>query len=563
MVRMKSGVLFHICALGPAIAQTCASDSSSKPRSREAHDDVEHVSLLQTKAHRRHALASEESSEQLSDSSSEQNAEWMSVDQLAALLKQNNDLAGPNIDSSEKPSSSVAVPARSLHEQVGLLQESEQESEQGWPQAMAASIMSGHLESTPISNAEKAEQRRPKDHSESLLQGETSQLGDSSVWKPEWPKQITKKSGHSEEVYLASAHVNSEEMVRRLNRLIQGARLARDAFSALSKVGQGVPPVAFIKTHRTGSSTIANLLHRLGEEHNMLFLLPGDEHSNALGWPAPFPGNSAGKPAHQYDVIANNAVFNVKSMTAFLKPAPFFFTILRRPLDQIESSFEFFKPPCGQKWEDRVNWLEKLHNNPNEPGLGNRAPPLLGQFRNSQAHDLGWYERIGSGSHDHDDEAIAEWIDELQQSLGFVMLTEYFDESLVLLRRKLNIEVGDLVSLRMKQGVAIKEQPTAGQAARLRTVTHVDTVLYDHFNQTFWVEWEREGGYPKLSSELHEIRSRSTALDQACSGDDNTECPWSYRTDSSEYTDFLRKKQLQIFGKGGTELMSKDIKFDA
>lgn len=555
MVRIRLAVLSNMCALGPALAQTC-----SKGTSREAHDNVEHVSLLQTKALMRakdanqasSTLASDESL--TSDTSNEQNAEWMSVDQLAALLKQSNNLAGPNI-----ASSTMSSPEQAPRQQLGLLQE----SEQGWPQAMAASIMSGHLESTPSSSVAKSEQTKLKDHTESLLQGESSQFGDGSTWKPEWPKKITKRPGQSEESYLASAHVTSEEMVRRLNRLMQGARLARDAFSALSKVGQGVPPVAFIKTHRTGSSSIANLLHRLGEEHSMLFLLPGDEHSNALGWPAPFPGASVGKPAHQYDMICNNAVFNVKSMTAFLKPAPFFFTALRRPLDQIESSFEFFKPPCGQKWEDRVNWLEKLHNNPNDPALSNRAPALLGQFRNSQAHDLGWYERIGSGSHDHDDEAIAEWIDELEQSLGLVMLTEYFDEGLVLLRRKLNIEVGDLVNLRMKQGVAIKEQPTAGQAARLRTVTHVDTVLYDHFNQTFWVEWERAGGYPKLSSELHEIRSRSTALAQACSGDDTTECPWSYRTDSSEYTDFLRKKQIQILGKGGSELMTKDIKFNA
>lgn len=318
--------------------------------------------------------------------------------------------------------------------------------------------------------------------------------------------------------------------------------------------------MAFIKTHRTASSTVVNVLHRLGEEHSMLLLLPQDEHVNALGWPAPFPGPSVPKPSHQFDMICNNAVFNVKKMTDYLKPAPFFFTILRRPLDQIASSFEFFKPPCGGKWEDRVSWLEKLHQNPNDQG--NRGPALLGQFRNSQAHDLGWYERMGSGSHDHDDEAILEWIDELEHSLGLVMITEYFDESLVLLRKKINIEIGDMVYLRMKQGTKTNEALTPGQAARLRTQTHVDSLLYDHFNQTFWTEWEKAGGYPKLGSELHELRSRSQSLEQACSGDDTKECPWSFRTDSAEYTDYLRKKQLDVLGKGDSELLKKDIKFE-
>jgi len=356
--------------------------------------------------------------------------------------------------------------------------------------------------------------------------------------------------------------VSAADMDRRVTKLLFDSETIRDAFAALSGEQRATPPMAFIKTHRSGSSTLASIIHRIGDARNMTFVLPaGDKHANALGWPAAFPGVEAlafnGAPMHQFDIICNNAVFNAQRMKEYLKPSPMFFTVLRSPVAQVESSFEFFHPPCESGWDARINWIDNLDRIEEQKNMGERGPVLKAQFRNSQAADLGWYEHAGSTADDGDDGAISEWIDGIDSSFGLVMLTEYFNEGLTLLRRKLGLDISDLRYIRMKRGSAGREQPTPEQMDRIKEFNHVDMKLYNHFNRTFWKQWEAAGGWSVLGSEVRELRARNEVLERACSEEDDNECPWSVRADSAEYTDHLRKRQVKMVKDG--ELMFESM----
>merc|ERR1719223_100387 len=143
---------------------------------------------------------------------------------------------------------------------------------------------------------------------------------------------------------------------------------------------------------------------------------------------------------------------------------------------------------------------------------------------------------------DADDAAIDEWLEVLDDQLGFVMLSEYYDEGVVLLSRKLNLEVKDMKHIMMKKGVE-HQKPSKQQAAKLNELLHVDHRLYQHFNETFWRKWEEAGGYKKLNGELNELRSGSKDLERSCEEKIERKCPWSFKTDMAEYTDYLKKKQ--------------------
>jgi hypothetical protein len=248
-----------------------------------------------------------------------------------------------------------------------------------------------------------------------------------------------------------------------------------------------------------------------------------------------------GPPAHQFDIICNHAVYNDEWMRKYLRHAPFVFTILREPMARLESAFDYYPSYSSASWADRLRKLENLESN-------SRAAFRL---RNSQAHDLGWHDWAGGTSNDGRDDLIKDWIWRLDQNLSFVMLTEHFDEGLVLLRRKLALDSSDVRYLRvdprgaasrrsaLRATVATSRGATLGaaQAAAVARHIRVDTLLYSHFNQSFWHEWEAAGGWDTMGSEVEELRARNEALAKDCS--DHT-CSWRFQADDTQYPSALR-----------------------
>ena len=135
--------------------------------------------------------------------------------------------------------------------------------------------------------------------------------------------------------------------------------------------------VVLVKTHKTGSSTLANILYRFGESRGLNFMLPKDDLR--LGWPGAFPGSYERRPgsgggrrsshgsyddgpglppafhdqdrlpdpprdqaeADIFDVVAHHAVFNRPVMLQFVPKAKFI-TIVRDPVAQFTSAWYFF-----------------------------------------------------------------------------------------------------------------------------------------------------------------------------------------------------------------------------
>lgn len=109
-------------------------------------------------------------------------------------------------------------------------------------------------------------------------------------------------------------------------------------------------PIIFVKTHKTGGSTLANIVYRYGERHDLRFVLPLDDLR--LGWPQEFPGkfSADGNPSPEYDLVSHHAVFNFARMRAFV-PQARFITIVREPVSQFTSAWYYFK---NSRMKERV-----------------------------------------------------------------------------------------------------------------------------------------------------------------------------------------------------------------
>ncbi|MED6265981.1 hypothetical protein CHARACLAT_030946, partial [Characodon lateralis] len=69
--------------------------------------------------------------------------------------------------------------------------------------------------------------------------------------------------------------------------------------------------IMFLKTHKTASSTVLNMLYRFGDEHNLRFALP---LGYQLGYPLPFNAHRVkgyrGPRAIEFHIMGNHMRFN-------------------------------------------------------------------------------------------------------------------------------------------------------------------------------------------------------------------------------------------------------------
>lgn len=279
-----------------------------------------------------------------------------------------------------------------------------------------------------------------------------------------------------------------------------------------------------IKTHKTASSTLAAILNRLVDWRGLRKMVPGpgDKLSGPhfLGWPGDFPGLHQPLPSHQFDVIDNHAVLAHKEMQAFMRADSFFFSILRKPASRLVSAFNYFPvsthPNQAATWDEMVRALEALRKKP-------CRKKSCAHFRNSMAHDLGWYRATNySTKHDSDPSRIAAWVAELEQTLDLVMLVERLDEGLLLLRELLGLALVEIVYLPIKTSTeehseATPQFPTPQQERELQSGLQVDTALYDHFSTRFDSQWLAAlAARPSLEADLDTLRCLNARLAEDC-----------------------------------------------
>merc|ERR1719369_463414 len=107
-------------------------------------------------------------------------------------------------------------------------------------------------------------------------------------------------------------------------------------------------------------------------------------------------------------------------------------------------------------------------------------------------------------------------IKELDTQFEFVLLAEYFDESLVLLARFLCWELGDVRYLKQNARKAEKVSNITKEATGLlKTWLSADFLLYEHFLTKFWQEVERYGK-EQLDRDVAILRQLNVELTKDC-----------------------------------------------
>ena len=272
--------------------------------------------------------------------------------------------------------------------------------------------------------------------------------------------------------------------------------------------------ILFLKTHKTGSSTMANIFFRYGDKRNLTFVLGED---TLLGWPERFRITNAFPTYGDPDILCSHARFNKKPMNWLFPPkSSKYLTILRNPVDNFESAFNFAQ--LGKSFGFGVNpvdSLEKFLDKPvpfyNSYKFPNRRNVMMYLARNPMMFDLGLKFRYFQNL-----TAVNEYIQFLDKEFHLVMIMDYFDESLVLMKRLLCWEIDDILYVKLNERQE-KEKATSLSLTvkeNIRRWNKADVLLFNHFNATFWRKVKLEG--PAFYEDLSTFRQRNQRMKKLC-----------------------------------------------
>lgn len=309
--------------------------------------------------------------------------------------------------------------------------------------------------------------------------------------------------------------------------------------------------IVFLKTHKTASSTTASILQRFGFSRNWTFAV-GKGHviarSNLIR-PSDiyeYPG-MGGKT---FDILTNHARYNRETLEMFL-PGATYVTILRKPEDQLESAFSYFGMYRGMQLKSSKNPLKSFMEDPyyyyKEKHYFNKE-----RSRNGQLYDLGFDHRD-----DENETRINMKIDQLDKEFDLVMITEYFDESLILLKKQLCLDYDDIVYI--SKGVRrenMRFEKNEDIVKKMKRWNHGDYLLYQHFNETFWKKIKDYG--PSFEDDKNRFRRLNEKVLSECVDrnskikfylKNNTEKCETLRRSDSDFTKLIKKSMAARFGK--------------
>lgn len=132
--------------------------------------------------------------------------------------------------------------------------------------------------------------------------------------------------------------------------------------------------------------------------------------------------------------------------------------------------------------------------------------------RNALAFDLG-LDKDHSGE---DEEYVQASLAEVEKVFSLVMIAEYFDESLVLLRHLLSWDLDDILYFKLNMRKASsKRSLTPRLATKIRSWNSLDTRLYDHFNASLWRQISALG-LGCVAREVQFLRQAQEKLMRSC-----------------------------------------------
>lgn len=329
-------------------------------------------------------------------------------------------------------------------------------------------------------------------------------------------------------------------------------------FQPLLYLNQSVSNIYFIKVHKTGSTTLQNMLYRYGHKHNLTFSI--FRCGNAMPFPNPAYQKYFADPEVKHcNIVLDHALYKEQAYTPYMAKDTKVISLIRHPLMYLESIMGFnyldrhfgltqFKDPIRTfltspyQYDRKHRWVGDSWN-----CLPVNGPSFT---KNAMAYHFGYEKQF-----DDSQNSIEKFLNNLESKLSFVLVLEKFDESLVLLKRIFKMEFRDIMyfplgSLKYHGRKNYHNLFRSRQELRNMTSLHrqwapADYAIYEHFSRK--LENILSNQHPEFWTEVTHFKKVLSKFQNFCKG----------MCDKHNYKDFDKLLPIDI----RNELLSHKITF--
>ncbi|KAK3709617.1 hypothetical protein RRG08_013900 [Elysia crispata] len=312
----------------------------------------------------------------------------------------------------------------------------------------------------------------------------------------------------------------------------------------ISRKGPEIRQVILAKVHKAASSTMQNIFLRFALSRNLSLLLPRkgtsiSEHSKYFGRESIVP-HPQGKQF--YDILCSHVIFDERQLSKYFPETAVRVAIVREPLEQSLSALKYyltnFPTPSlnnglNKHKEDPINGFFR---NPKHFYSGWRGPSAS-HINNRMSVDLG-FDLDAFEASKKNKTKIHAFLRQVEDQFDMVLVSDYFDESLVLMRRVLRWPMKDIIYLKVNVAKT-NVNPVwrkrlilnSTLARKFREWDEIDFQLYDHFQKVFSETIQRE---PFFQEELKAFRTIQMDVKYFCVYEKTSD---TLRIPKSDWTD--------------------------
>lgn len=327
------------------------------------------------------------------------------------------------------------------------------------------------------------------------------------------------------------------------------------------KLGQSmveVHHVFFLKVHKAASTTIMQIMLRFALSHNLTVRLPlhynliSETSKSWVKFTIPFlPGKE------RFDILCNHVVFDEKSVRSSLYPDAKLIAIIRHPFEQFVSAFDYYLRKYNNTYLVNIPGQDKIATYLNSPSLYEPTNAGLSYTNNRMSFDFGMNQE-----HFSNELLTSKYIGYLDNTFDLVLVSERFDESMILMKRFLGWATKDVLYLKSNVLLKKKSNYSAIQKGAHRRANMADYALYDHFISVF-DEKVRSGG-ADFQQEVDAFRIILKAMNAFCTVGSQgalrvTSTVWNdpfevtradcalMMTDELPFVELVRERQKQMY----------------
>ncbi|XP_060581913.1 galactose-3-O-sulfotransferase 2-like isoform X2 [Ruditapes philippinarum] len=263
-----------------------------------------------------------------------------------------------------------------------------------------------------------------------------------------------------------------------------------------------VTHIGFLKVHKAASTTTQAIFLRFGWRRNLTFVLSPEY--NKFGYPNIISTNESitkyntlpPPPGKTFDILCNHVVYGDKEWSTVLPSDTVMIGTIREPFGHFKSVLNYFNPRSILFIQTSIDPTDPVGTFLKNPRQYEGAKVVRHSFTNNRlAFEYGIAPEIIIN---RDFAAFEEYLTEvLDKKFKVVLLAEQYDESLVLMKRKLNWSLKDIMyaiknvrSVHKEDRYVLREE----HRALHRNYSIFDYLLFEFFEDRLNKQIEAEGG---------------------------------------------------------------------